>query len=165
MSYHWLILTLIAHSSFAQTAKTIPVKSPTQNGLDSKVGTSAVDALLNEDLIRSIRDPFQLPAILLTKKDTPKTDLEIFPLKDFKLNGVITGPKKTRAMITAPGNKVFFVKVGDRIGVREGHVSQILTDSVKVLEFYIDEHGKNIPDVYELKITGELNSLSRKEEE
>ena len=126
---------------------------------------SPVDAMLNEDLIRSLRDPFQLPAILLSKKDLPKTDLEVFPLKDFKLNGVVTGPKKTRAMITTPSNKVFFVRVGDRIGVRDGKISQISSDSIKVIEFYADEHGKRVPDVYQLTLSGELLSLSKKEEE
>ncbi len=126
---------------------------------------SAVDALLNEDLIRSLRDPFLLPAILLTKKEAPKTDLEIFPLKDFRLNGVVTGPKKTRAMITTPANKVFFVRVGDKIGVRDGHVSQIMPDAIKVQEYFTDEHGKRIPDVYELRMSGEIVSLSKQEEE
>lgn len=171
MSYFLLLISALVLSASAQNSKGVasagakPPMDLSANSVGKPASTSAVDALLNEDLIRSIRDPFQLPAILLTKKDAPKTDLEIFPLKDFRLNGVITGPKKTRAMVTTPGNKVFFVKVGERIGIRDGHVSQISSDSIKVLEYYIDEHGKKIPDVYELKITGELNSLSKKEEE
>jgi Tfp pilus assembly protein PilP len=126
--------------------------------------SSAVDALLSEDLIRSLRDPFQIPSILLMKKDAPKSDLEMFSLKDFKLNGVVTGPKKTRAMVTTPGNKVFFVKVGDRMGNRDGTVTKILPDSIRVTEYYVDEHGKRQADVYELTMSGDLTSLNKKEE-
>jgi hypothetical protein len=124
---------------------------------------SPLDSLLNEDLIRNLRDPFQLPSILISMKETPKSDLEVYPLKDFKLNGVITGPKKTRAMVTTPNNKVFFVRVGDRIGVRDGRVTQIRGDSIKVTEYYVDEHSKRTPDVYELTMSGEVVSLSKKE--
>lgn len=124
---------------------------------------SPLDSLLNEDLIRNLRDPFQLPSILVTLKETPKSDLEVYPLKDFKLSGVITGPKKTRAMVTTPNNKVFFVRVGDRIGVHEGRVTQIRGDSIKVTEYYVDEHSKRTPDIYELTMSGEVVSLSKKE--
>ena len=150
-------LPIVNSRAATAPASSAPAAAPVRND-------SPVDALLNEDVIRSLRDPFALPSVLLTKKDAPKTDLEIYPLKDFKLNGVITGPKKTRAMVTTPSNKVFFVRVGDRIGVREGHVSQISPDSIRVLEYYTDEHGKRMPDVYEMKMSGEVVSLSKQEE-
>jgi Tfp pilus assembly protein PilP len=124
---------------------------------------SPVESLLSEDLIRSLRDPFQLPSIMMTRKESPKTDLEVYPLKEFRLNGVISG-KKTRAMLTTPNNKVYFVKVGEKIGVRDGKVTQISDDAIRITEFYTDEHGKRVPDVYELKMSGELISLSQKEE-
>ena len=144
----------------AATAASAPTQSPSAIGAT----TSPVETLLNEDLIRSLRDPFQLPSILLSRKETPKTDLEVYPLKDFKLNGVITGPKKTRAMVTTPNNKVFFVRVGDKIGVRDGTVTQILPDSIKIEEHYVDEHGKRMPDIFELTMSGDLVSLNKKEE-
>lgn len=140
-------------------AKAVPVSANTSTG------DSAVESILNEDLIKALRDPFQPPLNLLAKKEAPKTDLEIFPLKDFKLNGVVTGPKKTRAMITTPNNKVFFIKVGDSMGVRDGKVTQILSDSIKILEYFTDQNGKRVPDIYQLTISGELISLSKKEEE
>jgi hypothetical protein len=145
-------------------AAPVPAAPQASTSTSSAVLGSPVDALLNEDLIRSLRDPFQLPSILMTKKETPKTDLEIYPLKDFKLNGVITGPKKTRAMLTTPNNKVFFVRIGDKIGVRDGTITGILPDSIKITEYYSDEHGKRASDIYELTMSGELVSLNKKEE-
>jgi len=126
---------------------------------------SSVEAILNEDLIRGLRDPFQPPAGLMRKKKVQLTELEMFQLKDFKLNGVITGPKKMRAMVTAPNNKTFFVKVGDRIGAREGKITHILNDSIRIQEVALNDKGKPIPDIYEIKMSGELVSLSKKANE
>ena len=67
-------------------------------------------------------------------------------------------------MITVPTGKVFFIKVGDAIGTRDGKVTQILNDSIKVMEYYTDEHGKKTPDIYELNLMGEFLSLSKREE-
>jgi hypothetical protein len=127
--------------------------------------SSAVESILNEDMIRGLRDPFQPPAAVRAKKKVILTELEMFQLKDFKLNGVITGPKKVRAMITTPANKTYFVKVGDRLGAREGRVTHILGDAIRVEESIMNEKGKPIPDVYEIRMTGELVSMSKKGEE
>ncbi|NDG86149.1 MAG: hypothetical protein EBX52_14055 [Proteobacteria bacterium] len=126
---------------------------------------SAVEALLNEDLIRGLRDPFQPPATVTSKKKAQITELESYQLKDFKLNGIITGPKKTRAMVSTANNKTFFVKVGDRIGAREGRITHILGDAIRVEEVVLNEKGKPVPDVYEIRINGDLVSLSRKDED
>jgi Tfp pilus assembly protein PilP len=124
-----------------------------------------MDSVLNEDLIRSLRDPFQLPTSAIVKKEIPKSELETLALKDFKLQGVISGPRKVRAMLSGAGGKTYFVKVGDRIGVRGGKITQITSDSVRITEFYQDEKGKNVPDIYELRLAGELVSLTKKDED
>ena len=124
-----------------------------------------MESLLNEDLIRSLRDPFQLPTSANVKKETPKSELETLALKDFKLQGVISGPRKVRAMLTGSGGKTYFVKVGDRIGVRGGKITQITADAVRVTEFYQDERGRALPDIYELRLAGELVSLTKKDED
>jgi hypothetical protein len=167
-------LTLYSSSTLAQIpkpAKALPSSPSPQNPAPTPAAHAAmpttespVDALLSEDLIRALRDPFQLPSILLSRKESPKTDLETYQLKDFHLNGVITGPKKIRAMLTAPGNKVYFVRIGDKIGLRDGTITQILPDAIKVIEYFTDEHGKRIPDPFEMKMSGELISLNKKEE-
>jgi hypothetical protein len=124
-----------------------------------------MESLLNEDLIRALRDPFQLPTSALVKKEIPKSELETLALKDFKLQGVISGPRKIRAMLSGGAGKTYFVKVGDRIGVRGGKITQISSDAVRVTEFYQDEKGRNVPDIYELRLAGELVSLSKKDED
>ena len=170
-----IFTVLVVGSQPANAEKAVQSKAPQNQvtrGAPTSVKTapaarseSPVEAILSEDLIRALRDPFQLPASLLAKKENPKSDLEVYPLRDFKLNGVINGPNKTRAMVTTPNNKVFFVKMGDRIGARDGKVIRISSDSIQVKEFYTDEHGAKLPDVYELKLTGELVSLSNKDKE
>jgi Tfp pilus assembly protein PilP len=65
-------------------------------------------------------------------------------------------------MITSPKGQSFFVKVGDLVGAREGRVTQITADSVRVMEFYVDDKGKRLPDIYEMRMDGELRSLDRK---
>ncbi len=125
----------------------------------------SVEVVLGEELILGLRDPFQPPSALKAKNSSKLTDLEILPLKDLKLNGVITGPKKTRAMVTTPGNKIFFVKVGDKVGLRDGKVTQILNDAIRVTEYYLNEKGQQVPDVQEIRLDGEIVSMSKREGE
>ena len=126
--------------------------------------SSPVDSLLTEDMIHMLRDPFQMPTILSEKAGKPKTDLETFQLKDFKLNGVITGPRKTRAMVTGPNGISYFLAIGDHIGTRDGHVIGITPDAVRVVEYDTDEHGKKIAEQFEMTMSGEVVSLTKKEE-
>lgn len=160
-----LVMSLIASAS-AQNPSA-PAARPALN-IQSNVTAvgvnSPVDLLLTEEMIGGLRDPFQMPTILLAKKEKPKTDLEMFELKDFKLNGVISGPKKTRAMLTVPNGKTYFVSVGDQLGAREGRVTAIQSDAIKVVEYEIDEKGRRSPEVFEIRINGEVVSLSKKEE-
>lgn len=123
---------------------------------------AGVESLLTEELIRTLRNPF-LPPVELTKKK-PKSELELIALKDFRLNGVITGPRKVRAMISGPGNKTFFVAVGEKLGQRDGRITSIQPDLIKVVEYEIDDRGRRTPEIFEIRITGEIVSLSKKEE-
>ena len=154
----WLIVSVVTFGGFANAS--VPSTNSPPQGQES-----ALQAILGEDLIRSIRDPFQVPPALKVKVTQAKAELEAYLIKDLKLNGVITGPKKVRAMIMAPNNKTYFVKVGDPIGAREGHVSKINEDSIQVMEHFIDEHGKRLPDEYEIKMNGEIISLNKNQGE
>jgi Tfp pilus assembly protein PilP len=80
------------------------------------------------------------------------------------LNGVITGPKKLRAIVTGPSGKTYFVMIGDHIGTRDGKISAIQPDFLKVVEYELDEKGKKIPEIFEVRLNGEMVSLSQKEE-
>ena len=69
-----------------------------------------------------------------------------------------------RALISAPNGKTYFVMVGDRIGLREGKVSAIGAEYLKVVEYDTDDKGKKIPEVFEIQLNGEMISLSQKDE-
>ena len=152
---------LASPESAPAVAEVIPSKVTT---LATGVSASAMESLLNEDMIRSLRDPFRMPTHIFAKKVVPKSELELFQLKEYKLNGVITGPKKTRAMLTAPNGKTYFVTTGDLIGMREGRVTAVQPDSIKVVEYETNENGKRIPEVFEVRIDGEVVSVSKKGE-
>ncbi len=130
----------------------------------SAFGQSPMESILTEEAIRALRDPFHAPNVAILAKEAVKSDLELFALKDFKLNGVITGAKKAKAMVSLPNSKSFFLSVGDRIGVREGHVVSISGDSIKVVEYDHDENGKKVPEMFQLLISGDIVSLTNKEE-
>lgn len=141
-----------------QNVPTAPVSQ-----IFSSEGIAGVDALLTEEIIRGLRDPFSPPASL-AKKEVPKSELETFELKGIRLNGVITGPKKVRAMITGPNGKVYFIAMGEKIGVRQGRVTSIQSDAIKIVEYEIDDRGRRTPEIFEIRMSGEIVSLSKKEE-
>ena len=126
---------------------------------------SPIESILADDAIRALRDPFRAPNVVLLAKEKTRSDLEMYALKEFKLNGVISGVKKPKAMVTLPNSKMFFISEGDKIGVREGHVVSIVGDSVKVVEYDHDESGKAVPELFLLSISGEIVSLTAKKEE
>jgi Tfp pilus assembly protein PilP len=126
---------------------------------------SPIESILTEEAIHALRDPFHAPNVVLFAKETPRSDLELYALKEFKLNGVITGARKAKAMITLPNSKTFFISVGDKVGVREGHVVSISGDSIRVVEYDHDESGKAVPEIFKLSISGEIISLTEKKEE
>ena len=115
-----------------------------------------VESILTEDAIRALRDPFRAPSFVV-EKTTPKSDLESFALKDIKLNGVITTMNKAKALVTLPNSKTYFVAVGDHVGVRDGHVTAISGDSIKVVEYDHDDRGKPVPEMFKLSISGEIS--------
>ena len=125
---------------------------------------SPMESILTEDAIHALRDPFHAPSIAILAKEKPKSDLELFAIKEYKLNGVITGSKKAKAMVTLPNSKSFFLSIGDRVGLRDGHVLSIAGDSIKIIEYDRDENGKKIPEIFQLLISGDIVSLTKKEE-
>jgi len=143
------LISLLVANAFAQTPAT-------ENGME---------AILTEEAIRAIRDPFRAPNIQFSNSEDPekkKTDLETFTIRDMRLNGVLTGGKKSRALLSLPNAKTVFVSVGDKIGLREGHVTGISGDSLSVIEYDYDENGKKIPERFRMLISGELISLDKK---
>lgn len=133
-------------------------------GINFVYADTPMESILTEDAIHALRDPFHVPSFAIQAKEKPKSDLELFAIKEYKLNGVITGSKKAKAMVTLPNSKSFFLSIGDRVGLREGHVVSIAGDSIKIVEYDRDENGKKIPEIFQLLISGDIVSLTKKEE-
>jgi hypothetical protein len=129
----------------------------------SRVGAGALslEAVLNEEMISQLRDPFTLPSNKKNIYGAKRPELTLFPINDLKLNGVITGPNKMLAMVSAPNGKTFFVKVGDLMGVRDGRITEIRSDAIRVVETE-EINGKSMGNTLELRIGGELISVSSK---
>lgn len=87
------------------------------------------------------RDPFKQPE---TQKSSTEqlTDLEKYPVSEFKLTGVMTGPKKMRAMILAPDGKTHFVSEKMKIGNKNGIIAKITTKSLVVKEKLVNALGE-----------------------
>jgi Tfp pilus assembly protein PilP len=115
-------------------------------------GGSAVAALLNEEVIVGLRNPFRPSDSVQKVMKIQKSDLESFPVSNMVLNGVIAGLKKSKAMITLPNSKTVFVKVGDKIGTRDGRIVEINSDGVRVVEYDRDEDGKLVQEYYQISI-------------
>lgn len=122
-----------------------------------------VESILTEDTIRILRDPFEAPTQVVQSKETKKSDLEMYSLKDFKLKGIIMGGRKQKAIVGLPNSKSYFISVGDKVGLREGKVVSIHEDSIQVMEFDYGENGKKIPETIQLMLSGEMMSLKSKE--
>jgi len=84
------------------------------------------------------RDPFYRVLDQLGWDTTAITDYE---LNDLELIGVIWDIPRPIAMLKAPKERMFVVKVGDKIGKNNGVVLHIGKGEVSVKEIYMDLSG------------------------
>ncbi len=101
-------------------------------------------------------DPFK-PFIRIVEKgkaagETPGTQLieeqaafipplQRFGTEEFRLTGIVLTGDKRIAMVETPEGKRYILRKGTHIGVNEGRVIKILSDSVMVLEKIKDFEG------------------------
>lgn len=75
-------------------------------------------------------------------RSRPQQPLEIFPIEDLKVMGIImAGPVPYALIQTPPPNKPKHVRVGEYMGRSFGRITQISRDSVTVLETVKDANG------------------------
>ncbi len=105
-----------------------------------------------------VRDPFLRPKFAVL--ESIKTELQRFETQEFELSAIITGPNQTRAMILDPDGKTHFVKVGDKIGKKDGFIASIGEEDITIRERDVDYFGNRKVIIAKLTIseTDILNS-------
>lgn len=88
-----------------------------------------------------MRDPFKQPEIARLTQE-PKTPLELHPVDQIRMVGIITGPKKMRAMLVTPDGQSHLVTEKAKIGTRRGVVARVNFDSVLVREKIVNVIGE-----------------------
>ena len=106
----------------------------------------------NSDIMK-LRDPFKRPA--LNRNTIPRTELEMVPLQQLKILGVVTGPFRLRAMIATPNGKTHFVGEGAKLGTRQGVIIKISPNSVQVREKSVNVIGEEENVVTEILLPGD----------
>jgi type IV pilus assembly protein PilP len=74
----------------------------------------------------------------------PKEPLESFPLESLKFVGFLQQGKRSVALISAPDNTVYQVKVGNYMGQNFGLVTSLSKDEVTVKEMTQDATGEYV---------------------
>ena len=75
-------------------------------------------------------------------RSRPQQPLEIFPIEDLKVMGIVmAGPMPYALIQTPPPNKPKHVRVGEYMGRSFGRITQISRDGVTVLETVKDANG------------------------
>ncbi len=67
--------------------------------------------------------------------------LQRFDTEEFRLTGIVLAGEKRIAMVETPDGKRYILRKGVRIGINNGTVMEILSDSVVVLEEIKDFEG------------------------
>jgi len=93
--------------------------------------TIAAASDIPKDLLTQ-RDPFKMPEI--PKNTATVSELEMYPVEQFKLIGVLEGLNGLSAMVVSPNGKTYFVKKGMVMGTQKGTIRKITDDALIVRE-------------------------------
>jgi len=99
-----------------------------------------------------LRNPFYRITAFQASEEI--SDLLKYPADQFKLVGVMTGPKELKALIVDPNGKTHFVTEQTRIGVRNGVIRKILAEKIEVLETFKNVLGERESVVVEIEMPG-----------
>jgi len=123
-----------------------PVQRQVSSSLKVKV------APVNQFDFTNKKDPFK-PFVIIKKVpvfakvrsknvDAFALPIHSFDVNEFKLIGIVTGGKGSRAMVTDPKGKGYVIQVGMTIGKNGGRVMSITNSGVDVLEQFKEDNGK-----------------------
>ena len=123
-------------------------------GVIGALGVAGLPAFAEPDLdLLNLRDPFKMPQIVVESM-VPRTELEAFPIHEFSMQGVVSGPGEVKAMLKGPNGKTYFVSHNQPIGTRGGRVTAITAQSIEVKERIVNVLGQQ----EEVKTTIQLPS-------
>ncbi|MHB1948167.1 MAG: pilus assembly protein PilP [Gammaproteobacteria bacterium] len=97
------------------------------------------------------RSPFNKEAPL----NQALSPLLMYPISMLKFMGTMSTSGKNFAYVIAPDNKLYQVKIGDRIGDHGGVVSQISTDHMDITEENTEENSNGAQRIVTLQLKEE----------
>lgn len=142
----WIALGVLSASpgAFAQAATTpsppvTPSATPSLPAMPTATPNNQA-VLMPSEIVTKVRDPFKRPKIL--ENEEGKTELDRVSVDQLRLVGVMNGPSRVRALVKAPSGKTYFVKESMRLGFRDGVVTRISRDAVRVREKVVNILGQ-----------------------
>lgn len=135
-----LIAIGLALGSSAARAQEAGIPADANAAAPEPQAEHAGEKQISDEVLRS-RDPFLRPAVIAGPNDN-RSELEMFPLEQLRLVGIITGPNKMRAMLVAPNGKTYLVFENMKIGLRRGVVRKITSRAVFIREKIVNLLGK-----------------------
>ncbi len=129
----WTLLAHLFVAAQAEPSGSDPIVEPASTSAAPPKVVLKEEPQIAEEMLK-LRDPFRAPEILSLKAQLPKTDLERYPLDEYKLLGVITGPNRLRALLLCPNGKTYFVGEKTKIGMHRGIIRRITPDRIDVRE-------------------------------
>jgi len=90
-------------------------------------------------------------------------DTEKFELDAYHLTGLITGTSQPKALVEDPAKKGHVVRIGSRLGKRNGRVTRILNNMIVVTEEIITPTGERVrvPITVKLRTDESENMISQ----
>ncbi len=145
-----------------------PAKKAVAKKAEADDAEKATDEAKPEDVAKSAdyvytsvgkRDPFRSPfedleadEIVGSEDDRVIGPLQTYDLSSFTVSGIIWGTTSPTAMVVAPDNSSYIVKVGTLIGKNWGKVTKIKQDRIVVQEVIRKGSGQKITQTTELKL-------------
>lgn len=103
---------------------------------------------------RRFRPPRDIFDSVVTQRQRPAGELthplQQFSIQQLRLLGIIWGIPSPAAIVLAPDNKEYILRVGTPVGTGDGKVVAVLEDRVVVVERYYDYRGQLQSERYEI---------------
>lgn len=145
-----------AQPQAAQQPSQLPPPASPPSAADVVSAQQLLNELQNADdpyttTLLQTRDPFNPPPIV-AEAAVEKTPLELVPLEQIKISGIVTGLNQHKAILVTPDGKTHIVGERTKIGTRKGIVKKITGNTIVVRERFANVFGKEENIDTEIKI-------------